>query len=290
MKPVFEAIAAHVDGAPCVAWLGPGAAGHFVKMVHNGIEYGLMELIAETYGLMKNGLGMADEAIGQEFAQVERRALAVVLARYYQGYFCLQRPRWRRHAAAQRHQGRGPRQGHRQVDLAGGDGLAGPDSDRGRGRVACATCRNTKTCACSWPQLYGPEAGHLKGDKNELLKQLEQAFYFSMIISYAQGMHLLAKASEEYKYDLQLATIAKIWRGGCIIRSAFLNEIYNAFDKDNSLAHLLLDDKVRELTQAAVPGMRAVVAAAVAAGQPRRPTPRRWATSMPSARRAYPRI
>jgi 6-phosphogluconate dehydrogenase len=103
-------------------------------------------------------------------------------------------------------------------------------------------------------------------DKDAFLTALEQAFYFNMIISYAQGMHLLARASEEYKYDLKLDEIAKIWRGGCIIRSGFLNDIFNAYQKDAKLSHLLLDSQVHDLVEAAVPGARSVLSAAVSAG------------------------
>src|SRR6202000_2354165 len=105
--------------------------------------------------------------------------------------------------------------------------------------------------------LYSKDEISLEVDKDEFLTALEQAFYFNLIISYAQGMHLLARASEEYKYDLKLDEIAKIWRGGCIIRSEFLNDIYNAYQKDAKLAHLLLDKNIQSLVAAAVPGARA---------------------------------
>ncbi|HVV54995.1 MAG TPA: hypothetical protein VHC47_06715, partial [Mucilaginibacter sp.] len=106
----------------------------------------------------------------------------------------------------------------------------------------------------------------LNADMDEFLAALEQAFYFSMIITYAQGMHLLARASEEYKYDLKLDEIAKIWRGGCIIRSLFLNDIFNAYQKDPKLAHLLLDSNVEELVSGSVKGARTVLSATISAG------------------------
>ena len=266
MQPVFEAIAAHVDGAPCVAWLGPGAAGHFVKMVHNGIEYGLMELIAETYGLLKNGLGMADEAIGQEFAKWNEGRLQSFLLDITKDIFAFKNPDGDGTLLLNdikdeaRAKGTGKWTSQVAMDLQ----APIPTVDAA---VSMRDLSKYKALREQLAQQYGPGAGALAGDKAQLLKQLEEAFYFSMIISYAQGMHLLAKASEEYKYDLQLATIAKIWRGGCIIRSAFLNDIFNAFEKDNNLAHLLLDKKVQELTQGSVGGARAVIAAAITAGQ-----------------------
>ncbi len=114
--------------------------------------------------------------------------------------------------------------------------------------------------------VYSKDAISLNVNTDEFLVALEQAFYFNMIISYAQGMHLLTKASEEYKYDLHLGDIAKIWRGGCIIRSEFLNDIFNAYQKDPKLAHLLLDGHVEDLVKAAVPGSRKVLTATIAAG------------------------
>ncbi|QKG58377.1 NADP-dependent phosphogluconate dehydrogenase [Hymenobacter sp. BRD128] len=265
MQPVFEAIAAHVDGAPCVAYMGPGAAGHFVKMVHNGIEYGQMELIAETYGLLKNGLGLDNAAIGQVFTQWNEGRAQSFLLDITKDIFAFDAP-GTDHLLLDdikdeaRAKGTGKWTSQVAMDLQ----APIPTIDAA---VSMRDLSKYKDLRVQLSQQYGA-AGHLAGDKAELLKQLEQAFYFSMIISYAQGMHMLAKASEEFKYDLQLATIAKIWRGGCIIRSAFLNDIYNAFEKDNKLAHLLLDSKVQELVQGAAPGVRAVVAAATLAGQP----------------------
>jgi 6-phosphogluconate dehydrogenase len=114
--------------------------------------------------------------------------------------------------------------------------------------------------------LYGPAPTPLALDQDAFLASLEEAFFFNMVITYAQGMQLLAKASEEYGYDLQLAEIAKIWRGGCIIRSGFLNDIFAAYQQAPQLAHLLLDAQVQELVRHALPGARAVVAAAATAG------------------------
>jgi 6-phosphogluconate dehydrogenase len=115
-------------------------------------------------------------------------------------------------------------------------------------------------------KLYTPEPAPLQVNADIFLKSLEEAFYFSMVITYAQGMHLLTKASRDYGYNLQLADIARIWRGGCIIRSEFLNHIYTAYQQVPSLEHLLLDEQVRELVGQSAPGARAVVAAAVTAG------------------------
>jgi len=264
MQPVFEAIAAKVNGAPCVAYMGPGAAGHFVKMVHNGIEYGLMELIAETYSILKNGLGLDNAAIGQVFTKWNEGRLQSFLLDITKDIFAFDAP-GTDHLLLDdikdeaRAKGTGKWTSQAAMDLQ----APIPTVDAA---VSMRDLSKYKQLREQLAQQYGP-AEHLAGDKEELIKQLEEAFYFSMIMSYAQGMHMLAKASEEFKYDLHLASIAKIWRGGCIIRSTFLNDIFNAFERDNKLAHLLLDANVQTLVQGSVGGTRAVVAAAILAGQ-----------------------
>ena len=267
MQPVFEAIAAHVDGAPCVAWMGPGASGHFVKMVHNGIEYGLMELIAETYGFMKTGLGMDDKAIGAEFGKWNEGRLQSFLLDITKDIFAFEDPNspgtllLNEIKDEARAKGTGKWTSQVAMDLQAP--LMTVDT-----AVSMRDLSKYKDLRVQLSKLYEPAVGAVQGDKAQLLTELEQAFYFSMIMSYAQGMHMLALASVEYKYGLELTTIAKIWRGGCIIRSTFLNDIYNAYEKNGQLAHLLLDGGVADLVKGAVPGARAIIGAAVAAGLP----------------------
>ncbi|WP_311181713.1 NADP-dependent phosphogluconate dehydrogenase [Hymenobacter volaticus] len=264
MQPVFEAIAAKADGAPCVAYMGPGAAGHYVKMVHNGIEYGLMELIAETYGVMKNGLGMDNEAIRQTFAKWNEGRLQCYLLEITKDIFAYKAPDTDhlllddiRDEA--RSKGTGKWTSQSAMDVA----LPIPTIDNA---VSMRDLSKFKALREQLAALYLPVASPLSGDKEELLRQLEEALYFSMVVTYAQGMHLLASASKDLKYDLQLATIAKIWRGGCIIRSVFLNDIFNAFEQNKDLEHLLLDANVQKQVTSVLPGARTVVGAAVAAG------------------------
>ncbi len=264
VQPMFEAIAARVDGAPCVTYIGPGAAGHFVKMVHNGIEYGLMQLIAETYAVLKTGLGMDNDAIGQVFAQWNAGRLQSFLLDITKDIFVFKAPNTDHLLLDDikdeaRSKGTGKWTSQVAMDLE----LPIPTIDTA---VAMRDLSKYKALREQLAGLYGPVAGQLPVEREAFLAQLEQAFYFSMAITYAQGMHLLAKASKDYSYDLQLAEIAKIWRGGCIIRSGFLNEIFNAYQQTPDLAHLLLDGQVQKLVTEAVPGSRAVVAAAVAAG------------------------
>ena len=264
MQPMFEAIAAHVEGQPCVTYIGPGAAGHFVKMVHNGIEYGLMQLIAETYAVLKTGLGLDNAAIGEVFKQWNEGRLQSFLLDITKDIFGFIAP-GTDHLLLDdikdeaRAKGTGKWTSQVAMDLE----VPLPTVDTA---VAMRDLSKYKALREKLAGLYEPAAGALAVEREAFLAQLEQAFYFSMVITYAQGMHLLAKASKDFSYDLQLAEIAKIWRGGCIIRSSFLNDIFNAYQQTPDLAHLLLDGQVQNLVKETVPGSRAVVAAAITAG------------------------
>ena len=264
MQPMFEAIAAQVDGQPCVTYIGPGAAGHFVKMVHNGIEYGLMQLIAETYEMLQRGLGLDNAAIGRVFAQWNSGRLQSFLLDITKDIFAYQAPDTDHLLLDDikdeaRSKGTGKWTSQVAMDLE----TSLPTVDTA---VAMRDLSKYKALREKLAGLYGPAPAPLAVDKEAFLASLEQAFYFSMVVTYAQGMQLLAKASREYSYGLQLAEIAKIWRGGCIIRSSFLNDIFNAYQQAPELEHLLLDGRVREVVSQAVPGARTVVAAAVTAG------------------------
>src|SRR5579872_4559681 len=264
MKPILESIAAKVDGAPCVTYIGPGASGHFVKMVHNGIEYGLMQLIAEAYELMKKGLKMDNAAIGEVFTKWNDGRLQSFLIEITKDIFAYNAP-GTDHLLIDdikdeaRAKGTGKWTSQVAMDLQ----APIPTIDTA---VSMRDLSKYKQLRIDASAIYSKDVPELDVDTNEFLVALEQAFYFSMIISYAQGMHLLANASAEYKYELKLDEIAKIWRGGCIIRSLFLNNIYNAYQHDASLAHLLLDSEVEELVTESVKGARTVLSATIAAG------------------------
>ncbi|HEX8505790.1 MAG TPA: NADP-dependent phosphogluconate dehydrogenase [Hymenobacter sp.] len=264
MQPMFEAIAAQVDGEPCVTYIGPGAAGHFVKMVHNGIEYGLMQLIAETYEVMKRGLGLDNAAIGQVFARWNSGRLQSFLLDITKDIFVFKAPDTDhlllddiKDEARSKGTGKWTSQVAMDLEVP----LSTVDT-----AVAMRNLSKYKALREKLATLYGPEPAAFEVDKEAFLTSLEQAFYFSMVVTYAQGMHLLDKASKESNYGLELANIAKIWRGGCIIRSSFLSEIFNAYQQAPELEHLLLDEQVRGLVSESVPGARTVVAAAVMAG------------------------
>jgi 6-phosphogluconate dehydrogenase len=265
MKPIFEAIAAKVNGEPCVTYIGPGASGHFVKMVHNGIEYGIMQLLAETYEIMKNGLGMDNDAMQKVFAEWNAGRLQSFLMEITAEIFTY-KEQGSDHLLIDdikdeaRAKGTGKWTSQVAMDLQ----APSPVIDTA---VAMRDLSKYKEMRVKAAEKYkSSEESTLQGEKEDVLKSLEQAFYFSMVVTYAQGMFLLTNASIEYKYDLKLDEIAKIWRGGCIIRSLFLNDIYNAYQNDKNLAHLLLDDNVQAIVKEVLPDARKIVSAATAAG------------------------
>jgi 6-phosphogluconate dehydrogenase len=265
MKPIFEAIAAKVDGAPCVTYIGPGASGHFVKMVHNGIEYGIMQLLAETYEIMKKGLKLDNDAIGKIFTDWNNGRLQSFLLDITKDIFKFKAP-GTDHLLLNdikdeaRAKGTGKWTSQSAMDLQ----APIPTVDTA---VAMRDLSKYKALRTKAAAIYSTNDNQtIEGNVEELLTALEQAFYFTMIISYAQGMHMLSKASEEYKYELKLDEIAKIWRGGCIIRSKFLENIYGAYGKDKGLEHLLLDSDVAALVKGTLPGIRKIVSSAVNAG------------------------
>ncbi len=263
MQPIFEAIAAHVNGEPCVTYIGPGASGHFVKMVHNGIEYGLMQLIAETYQILKNGLKLDNVGIDKVFTEWNEGRLKSFLLDITKDIFAYKAPGTdhlllddiKDEAKAK---GTGKWTSQVAMDLQ----APIPTIDIS---VSMRDLSKYKALREQASAVYSTDEIKLDADADEFLVSLEQAFYFSMIVTYAQGMHLLSLASAEYKYDLQLDQIAKIWRGGCIIRSEFLNDIYNAY-QNKQLQHLLLDTHVEDLVKAAAPGARTVLSAVITAG------------------------
>ncbi|PMD90458.1 phosphogluconate dehydrogenase (NADP(+)-dependent, decarboxylating) [Siphonobacter sp. BAB-5405] len=264
MKPVFEAIAAKVDGDPCVTYIGPGASGHFVKMVHNGIEYGLMQLIAETYSLLKNGLKMDNTAIGDVFDQWDQGRLQSFLINITKDIFHYREPGADHELLDDikdeaKAKGTGKWTSQAAMDLE----TPIPTIDVAVSQRDLSKYKKLREQAA---ELYSGEGRGIDAVKQEYLKALEEAFFASMIITYAQGMHMLLKASREFGYELQLTEIAKIWRGGCIIRSKFLNSIYQAYEKNPQLEHLLLDEGVKTQLTAALPGLRTVVTSAVQSG------------------------
>lgn len=265
VKYIFEAIAAKVNGEPCVTYIGPGASGHFVKMVHNGIEYGLMQLISETYELLRKGLKLDNAAIQKVFAQWNEGRLQSFLIEITKDIFNFKKP-GEDHLLLDdikdeaRSKGTGKWTSQVAMDLQ----LSATVIDTAVSMRDLSKYKSLRTQLAT--SFKNGENNFSVTNKDEYLVSLEQAFYFAMITTYAQGMHLLSKASSGYGYQLNLADIAKIWRGGCIIRSGFLEEIYRAFQKDATLEHLLLDSEVQGLVNETLPGIRTIVSGAVSAG------------------------
>ncbi|WP_247236166.1 NADP-dependent phosphogluconate dehydrogenase [Telluribacter sp. SYSU D00476] len=244
LRPVFEAIAAKVDGEPCVAYLGSGSAGNYVKMVHNGIEYGIMQLIAEAYDLLRRGVGLSDDELQAVFEQWNQSELQSFLIEITAEIL-------------------------KKVDDETGQRLVSVISDRARSKgTGKWTSQNAMDLQVPVPTIDTAvlmrdiskykeervEASKLlpntalevafDGDRKALVDQMRNAFYFAMISTYAQGLAQLTVASATYNYGLRLNEVAKIWRGGCIIRAVCLNDIRAAYEQNPELPNLLLDPKV----------------------------------------------
>jgi len=266
VKPIFQKICAQTDsGQPCCEWVGQGGAGHFVKMVHNGIEYGDMQMICETYQMMKQGLGMSNQEMHEVFTEWNDGKLdsyLVEITRDILGYK--------------------DEDGKEVVDLildtAGQKGTgkwtAISALDLGQpltliGEAVFARCLSAlKDERVKASQILTGPAGKFDGDKKVFLEDLREALYASKIISYAQGYQLMAAAAKEYNWDLNYGGIALMWRGGCIIRSVFLGKIKDAFDNDPKLENLLLDPFFKDAVENSQQSWRRVVTAAVNMGIP----------------------
>ena len=266
VKPIFQAIAAKTDkGEPCCEWVGRGGAGHFVKMVHNGIEYGDMQMICETYDMMKNGLGMSNQEMHEVFAKWNTGVLdsyLVEITRDILGYK--------------------DEDGVETVDVildkAGQKGTgkwtAISALDVGQpltliGEAVFARCLSAlKDERVEAAKVLDGPGTKFEGDKAAMVADLEQALYASKIVSYAQGYQLMRAISDEKDWGLNYGAIALMWRGGCIIRSAFLNNIRDAFEKDAELTNLLLDDFFQHAVENAQAAWRRVVSTSVTLGIP----------------------
>ncbi|MGM0139621.1 6-phosphogluconate dehydrogenase, decarboxylating [Enterococcus sp. DIV0755b] len=269
VAPILEQISAKAeDGAPCVTYIGPNGAGHYVKMVHNGIEYGDMQLIAESYDLMKNVLGLSVAEMADIFKEWNEGELDSYLIEITADILT------------------------RKDDLGTGkpivDVILDAAGNKGTGKWTSQSALDlgvplpliTESVFARYISAYkeerviaskvlpAPATFKYDGDKKELIEKIREALYFSKIMSYAQGFAQLRSASKEYDWDLPFGEIAKIWRAGCIIRARFLQKITDAYDKNPDLENLLLDDYFLEITKKYQQAVREVVALAVQAGVP----------------------
>jgi 6-phosphogluconate dehydrogenase len=266
MKDVLQSIAARTpDGDPCCDWVGENGAGHYVKMVHNGIEYGDMELIAEAYNLMKLGLGMTSDEMHEVFArwnETELDSFLIEITRDILGYRDEEsEPLLEKILDAAGQKGTGKWTGIDALQLGVPVTLiveavfARALSARKEERVEAAKV------------LTGPEPA-FDGNREEFVEDIRRALLASKIISYTQGFMQMQEASSEYAWGINYGSVADMWRGGCIIRSAFLGDIKRAFDKDSDLSSLLLDDFFKKLIDEGQDSWRRVVAQAAMMGIP----------------------
>ena len=267
VKDIFQCIAAKVDGAPCCDWVGEGGAGHYVKMVHNGIEYGDMQLIGEAYNLMKTGLGLTPEQMHEVFGEWNKGELNSYLIEITRDILAFK-------------DADGQPLVDKILDTAGqkGTGKWTVESSQNLGipitliaeavYARCVSAMKEERVAAA-KKLKGPKPT-IKGDQKKFIEAIRQALYASKIVSYAQGYMLMRAAAkpEQYNWNLNYGGIALMWRGGCIIRSAFLGEIKKAFDKNPKLSNLLLDPFFKKAIKDCQRSWRNVVAMAAKKGIP----------------------
>lgn len=268
VKDIFQAIAAKVeDGSPCCEWVGDDGAGHYVKMIHNGIEYGDMQMICEAYDVMRHVLGMEAAEMAEVFAEWNRGELDSYLIEITAEIL------------AKRDEESGQPAIDLILDAAGQKGTGkwtGIDALQ-LGAVATAiteavyarslsALKDERVAAAA--VLNGPQAPTFSGDRQQFIEDVRRALYASKICSYAQGFQLLRMAAAEYDWQLNFGSIALMWRGGCIIRAQFLGRIKEAFDADGQLANLLLAPYFQEAIAQSQASWRRVVAQAVTHGVP----------------------
>lgn len=266
LQPIFTAISAKVEGdIPCCEWIGENGAGHFVKMVHNGIEYGDMQLICEAYQMMRDGMGMSSAQMHKVFEAWNHSELDSYLMEIT--------------ADIMGHQDEnGETTVEKILDVAG---------QKGTGKWTCIAALDEKVpltlineavasrCISDMKEervqagkSYERSNKMIADVKEEFIEDIRKALYASKIISYAQGYSLMRSAAKEYDWDLKFGNIALIWRGGCIIRSAFLGKIKEAFDRDPNLSNLILDPYFKGVIEDCLPSWRKVVATATEYGIP----------------------
>jgi 6-phosphogluconate dehydrogenase len=267
IAPIFRKIAAQVDGEPCCRYMGPDGAGHYVKMVHNGIEYGDMQLICEAYAILHNVLGLGADDLAEIFAEWNRGALESYLIEI----------------TAQIFRKKDPETGKPLVDMildkAGqkGTGLWTLQSALTQSvvistinaaveaRVISSRKEERMQASKILPQ---PQFSKFDGDRKQLIQAVHDALYASKIVSYAQGMELLGAASTTYNWNLNFGDIATIWRGGCIIRAKFLNRITEAYARDPKLHNLLFDSYFTDIIAKTQQNWRVAISAAIDRGVP----------------------
>ncbi len=267
VRPIWEAIAAKVPDGPCVTYIGPGGSGHFVKMVHNGIEYGDMELIAEAYGLMREGFGLTAAEMADVFDEWNRSDLESYLIEITAKILCVKDPETEKplvelvlDKAGQK--GTGKWTSQIALDL----GVPIPTIDAA---IVARILSSQKDARVEASKQISARTTSKFGELSETMKSyIHDALYASKICSYAQGMNLIKAGSDQFGWNINLSEVARIWQGGCIIRAKFLGKIKEAYLRNPSLANLLLDAEFKSKMEQAQPGWRTVVSTAMQQGLP----------------------
>ncbi|RME48688.1 MAG: NADP-dependent phosphogluconate dehydrogenase [Chloroflexi bacterium] len=266
VEPIFTAIAAKVDGEPCVTYVGPRGAGHYVKMVHNGIEYGDMQLIAEAYDILHRGLGLTTDELHEVFARWNEGVLSSYLIEITADIFTYIDEETGRplvdlilDKAGQKGTGRWTSQNALEL------GVPTPTINAAVvGRIISAYKAEREKAA---EILRGPDRA-FSGDRDAFIEAVGDALYASKICSYAQGFALMRAASQEYEYDLNYSELARIWRGGCIIRARFLDDVRAAYADEPDLPNLLLAPFFQDAVASRQPAWRRVIQTAIELGIP----------------------
>ncbi|MCI0490462.1 MAG: NADP-dependent phosphogluconate dehydrogenase [Blastocatellia bacterium] len=267
IRPIWEKIAAQVDDGPCVTYVGPDGAGHFVKMVHNGIEYGDMQLIAESYDILRSVLGLGASELADIFAKWNEGPLNSFLIEITAKIFTVTDPDTSNplvdmimDAAGQKGTGKWT------SEVALEMGVVIPTMQAAVDSRVMSSHKDERVEASK--QLPGPEKGGYAGDKQELIDAVQDALYASKVCSYAQGMNLIRKGSDEHNWDINLGELSRIWKGGCIIRAQFLDKIKQAYQRRADLPNLLLDPDFKAWVLDAQPRWRQAVTVAQSRGIP----------------------
>ena len=269
VKEILQAIAAKVgpnNEIPCCEWVGPDGSGHYVKMVHNGIEYGDMQLICEAYFILKQALGLTNRQLYETFKAWNQSELESYLIEITRDIFTVKDPETGddlidKILDTAQQKGTGKWMSQHALDLGVPTTLIT--------EAVYARCLSAqKEARVRASKVLGGPDGRYDGDREAFIEDVRQALYASKIVSYAQGFVQLDAAADEFGWKLNNGQIALLWRGGCIIRSRFLGDIKAAFDKDPELENLLLDDFFRSAVEKAQPSWRRVVSAAVESGLP----------------------
>ncbi|WP_294331138.1 NADP-dependent phosphogluconate dehydrogenase [uncultured Chryseobacterium sp.] len=264
LKPMLEAIAAKVDGEDCTAYMGKSSAGNYVKMVHNGIEYAIMQLISEAYDLLKRGAGLNNDELYEVFRDWNNGEMNSFLIEITRDIF------------------------QQKDDLADGylvDHILDKAGAKGTGKwtseqameigvsiptidiaVTSRILSAYKEERIKASQLYTEKEITVPENKELFIREVGDALYLATLISYAQGLALLVKASEEYSFEIPLKDVVKIWRGGCIIRSVLLEKFYSAYTENDSLSNILLDEAISQIVKSKIKALRSTAAYAVSNG------------------------